>query len=971
MKILLLIGFFTLFPLFRSVAQGHPYFYRITDEEGLPSNEVYQLLQDDFGYIWIGCDAGLFRYDGFRFHAYRNSKQTSRSMSNLLLDGKGRVWCRNFSGQFFRVSGDSLLLIHDHSLSGVNIGQYAVDRQQRLWLPVQDSMYLYSDQGEVVIKSNIKENIRIGVFAEMFYHDHQIFLADPSFGIVSFEEKDFSVKKLLSFDKKKGSYRFLFFKKKGVLHVLVEDIMELQFRIYAISNNTCTLTQELQAKNNTSRVHHVSEDAFGNLWIATLDGAFRLKAEHQTIDGHPEIFPGAKVSMVFCDKENNFWVSTLQDGLFVIPSLELLRVNGSNADLPESNFTTAEFLEDGTVLAGSGAGKLYHLHSDGKLIRELPLNANHRYYTTKRIRTIQGKTYAAHGVFTEIDGNTIKQYPAYNGRDFAIVGDTLFMVRSDNAVKIAFAEIKNKAPKFQSIFPTGGRWIDYDANSGALVFGLNNGVFFYRNGVLEELKNKGSSIHSGSGMFYEDALWIATFSEGVLCFKDKKLTKKFTKENGLNDDQVKWIRCYNGKAWVCTEGQLHVIDMTSEKVNAFPKSSGINALEINHIAVHQGKVMLATSKGLLFFPEKFLSTNPIAPNIQIRRVLHKDSLVNTSGSFELPFDNENLRIEFSAVAFRSRGQFKYAYRLLGLSDKWNYAPGKDNMVTYSSLPPGEYVFEVKAINESGTEGKLASLSFYVLKPIWEKWWFYLLASLGVIGIVILIFQSRLRYLRKKAEMENQLTASQLTALKAQMNPHFMYNALNSIQDLVIRHDVKNSNYYLGRFSSLMRKVLDASGKEEISLKNEVEILSLYLELEKLRFGDDFVYRIEVDEKIDQDEISIPPMVLQPFVENALKHGLLHKKGQKTLRIDFRISDVLECVIEDNGVGRKRAGEIRSRQQQTHQSFSTGATEKRIELLNRFYLGQYQVRVIDVHTNGHAEGTRVELSIPIRPFVNRN
>ena len=157
-------------------------------------------------------------------------------------------------------------------------------------------------------------------------------------------------------------------------------------------------------------------------------------------------------------------------------------------------------------------------------------------------------------------------------------------------------------------------------------------------------------------------------------------------------------------------------------------------------------------------------------------------------------------------------------------------------------------------------------------------------------IVYLIFHWRIGFLKRRAEIQNQLILSQLTALKAQMNPHFMYNTLNSIQDLIVQHDIKSTNYYLSQFGSLMRKVLDASGSEQILLTEEVEILTLYLNLEKLRFGEQFSFEIRVDEQLDLEMMRIPSIVIQPFVENAIKHGLLHKNGEKKLLIYFSMTN---------------------------------------------------------------------------------
>jgi LytS/YehU family sensor histidine kinase len=198
-----------------------------------------------------------------------------------------------------------------------------------------------------------------------------------------------------------------------------------------------------------------------------------------------------------------------------------------------------------------------------------------------------------------------------------------------------------------------------------------------------------------------------------------------------------------------------------------------------------------------------------------------------------------------------------------------------------------------------------------------------------------------------------------------MNPHFMYNALNSIQALILKKDIKNSNLYLSQFSRLMRKVLEISGKLEISIQEEVETLELYLSLEQLRFGAEFNYEIIVQKDLDAYSCYIPPLLLQPFVENAIKHGLLHKKGDKKLTISFQKEhDTLVCMIKDNGIGRVHAQEIKDRQREAHHSFSTSATQKRIELLNNVNGKNLALELIDLYENDEPSGTLVIMKIPI-------
>ncbi|HQV79121.1 MAG TPA: histidine kinase [Chitinophagales bacterium] len=189
---------------------------------------------------------------------------------------------------------------------------------------------------------------------------------------------------------------------------------------------------------------------------------------------------------------------------------------------------------------------------------------------------------------------------------------------------------------------------------------------------------------------------------------------------------------------------------------------------------------------------------------------------------------------------------------------------------------------------------------------------------------------------KQQQLEIEKRDSELAALKSQMNPHFIFNALNSIQELYMIGDKRIANEQMGNFAMLTRKILNVSGKQKIDLSEEIDILSKYLELESMRFENDFFYSIDFSNKLDEDYVQLPPMLIQPYVENAIKHGLLHKNGPKNLTIFFDINNdetMLICTIEDNGIGRNASAEINKYRHESHQSFATSATEKRLNLLN--------------------------------------
>lgn len=231
-----------------------------------------------------------------------------------------------------------------------------------------------------------------------------------------------------------------------------------------------------------------------------------------------------------------------------------------------------------------------------------------------------------------------------------------------------------------------------------------------------------------------------------------------------------------------------------------------------------------------------------------------------------------------------------------------------------------------------------------------------------------ILQNQLEEAKRRIEIEQKATESELKALKSQMNPHFMFNALNSIQEQFMFGDKNLANEQMGNFTYLTRQILTISGKKRISLETEKEILTKYLELEKIRFADGFQYEISQGKNIDEDYHQIPPMLIQPFVENSIKHGLMHKQGDKEIYINFDLDASEEniiCTVEDNGIGREKSAAIKSKRIQQHESFSTAATEERLRLLsNQFNTNDFVYYEDLKDTNGNSTGTKVTIKIPL-------
>lgn len=214
--------------------------------------------------------------------------------------------------------------------------------------------------------------------------------------------------------------------------------------------------------------------------------------------------------------------------------------------------------------------------------------------------------------------------------------------------------------------------------------------------------------------------------------------------------------------------------------------------------------------------------------------------------------------------------------------------------------------------------------------------------------------------QKQAEIE-------MKALRAQMNPHFIFNSLNSINKYILKNDPVNASRYLTRFAKLIRLILDNSNSKEIALSDELEALKLYIEMESLRFTNKFTYQITVDENVRTDTLQVPPLIIQPYVENAIWHGLLHKEADAKLSVIIKKTNenILQCTIEDNGIGRLKALEMKSKSANANKSLGMTLTEERINMLNQYTSLNASIEIVDlINNNGSTLGTKVVLKIPI-------
>jgi sensor histidine kinase YesM len=330
-------------------------------------------------------------------------------------------------------------------------------------------------------------------------------------------------------------------------------------------------------------------------------------------------------------------------------------------------------------------------------------------------------------------------------------------------------------------------------------------------------------------------------------------------------------------------------------------------------------------------------------------------------------------IEFNTLGFSLPEKTKYQYQLIGNDKDWIMS-GARNYVSYTNLKSGNYEFRVKACNYDGEwNEKYTSLKIHIATPFYKTWWFILLSIVVISSIIYFIYRNKMKENKEKETLRilnnKELAQLELKALRAQINPHFLFNSLNSINNFILKNDTKKASRYLVKFSQLVRNILNNSSTPLISLEEELQTIELYMLIEGMRFNEQFSYKIIINSSINTSTISIPSLLLQPYVENAIWHGLLHKEGEKriTISIEKINENSISIEINDNGIGRKKVQEIENK---SHKGKSYGMQigEDRLKLIKQSTGQMAQVEVFDSYDEDDiGNGTTIKIIIPNKIF----
>ena len=587
---------------------------------------------------------------------------------------------------------------------------------------------------------------------------------------------------------------------------------------------------------------------------------------------------------------------------------------------------------------------------------------------------------------TKVDGFTFlsniknlfffeKEFLLYASRTGAYLGLKMFEELKDNRLRdaIGITNQSNSLGSQQVMFNRNSKVSTrcnavYATDFEHFWLGYSDTLMYFYDGKMHPILTKdGLNIRASQIVeTADDIIWVSTNDRGLFGINQQKEIKyHFDKSNQLASNNVLSLKADGNGLWIGTDKGLQYLEKDHKTFKTYDQSDGLASNEINDIEILGGKVWLATNEGLISFDKNMPSTNNYPPPIYLSGIAINgvDTLLATK--YELPYHRNNFFIRFQGIAYRSQGHFSYKYQMQGLSEDWVTVNSAQNELRFMSLNPGEYHLEIYAINEDGVESKKPIIiDFLIHPPYWQTWWFWSLIGGGLLLIAGGITYWQFTVYRRRQALILQMQQLRTQALQSQMNPHFIFNAMNAIQKLMVKDTMENALGYMAKFAKLIRMIFEISGQQSIPLEEEISFLKLYLDLEKLRFKDKVTIEFQIDEALLDDFYFIPPLLIQPIIENSFKHGLMHKETPGYLKIEFKKENgYLYVCVEDNGVGRKRAAELSEWKQEKRTKTGLIVTKERLSMLTAHPNHPQNFLITDLSDeNGLAVGLRTELWI---------
>ena len=1006
-------------------------FVRLSVRDGLSNNYVNCIQQDDLGYIWVGTDMGVNRYDGQQFKKFTTTNQSpglgSGTTRNIKKMGRHKLGIisrngfqllntKNLSVQnYFIPDSTPLFVVRNYISDAVQL------KDQSIALSTATGFYLLDSSGKLTLRYDAYHAKDIG--NKRIFYGREIFEM-PDKRLAVFNEEDqlagfdaannkykisvlndvdwtaFNPPKITSagrwakkFQLSNNEFIFFYFHKDSIVyynHELKKKITsqlpfypgkEINwesnltrlsdssfavnsftsgFYVYHLNRKSGKINCEKKKYLSNHKINHVFIDRDKRLWAATSNGLLQQKLNKPFLktfyyppptDDNP--YRGFQHAYRY---KNKLYLARFSryNGLVIMDTSTMLiekRMEFFGKDNMWNQISSVQMYHPDTLWLGTNAGILWFCtktYNYGKVLdaKLYPLLKD------KNAILAPAKDDGYAWLCFLLDGIVARYH--IDSRSF-----TFFTSNSTPA--LPFNKVK------QIVYDSyGDVWI-----SGHSLARWNNKTQLFDTLI---------AVYGGEKKFNDDiltisadkngSLWLHNVDNSLLEYKIKENKfVSFTNENGLPSPVIQSLSpVVDDNLWIGSPHHLTKLNTITKKMEVFDYTDGLPEVSPTGRSIYYdagGKQFYMFCNNILvkFSNEplnKYTSSNDLL--IQEMVISNNKSIFHPPANIELSYKQNNITFHYNLVDFENEN-YEYAYKVND-AESWSNL-GQQRNLTLTGLSPGNYSIKIMAIGKSGSQ-KINESAFYIKPPFWQTRIFYFLSGFILISLFYFLYRLRIRQIRQKANIDKQLVQAEMKALHAQMNPHFISNSLNSIREMILNNENKEASHYLTKFAHLIRITLEHSTQSFISLRNTIDYLNRYVEVEQIRNAN-FTCNIETDNKLDLDEIVLPPMLIQPFIENAIWHGAANDTNKIYVQIHFeKEGKQLICKINDNGIGIRQSLAKKEESVNLHQSIGITNISNRINLLNEKYKLQSSISIIDKSTlpGQHSTGTLVILKLPI-------
>jgi Histidine kinase/Y_Y_Y domain len=955
-------------------------------------NHVYHAVMDQENFLWFCTETGVSRFDGTRFKNFTTADGLpDNEILKMFVDSKGRVWmmpfkndiCYYSKGKIYNTKNDSLLSKLKLRANVVNILESAGgniilhDNTDITIIRPNGKTSHLSSLGDYSVNSFSFINAGVNDAGEVF-----LFLAENFNTNIS---NRFLYRLIISQDTfaVRKETRSISFAAGGSNNVYINS----NFLIYP-DDSTDKKSPYINIFNIALKERIKIPEPKGLNWISLLaDTAIYFNSTNGTTEYNykKKVFTGRylegqNISNTFKDSEGNLWFTSRGNGIWRLYSRAINTITLGDGLKQGFSIGNAE----NKIIAGSNDEQVYAFDdTSGNNKRAFSLS-NTLLKKCLKIIPYDNRIYylTEDGIYTST--TTLNNVRSISGlfTESAACKDMDIRKDKDGLINIALSThsstmlIKKNGENYNEVKTYYGRSTAVCFAGSSIYIGTLAGLKYIDSiGNITYLANVHPLLADRITklLYVKNKLWIGTNDYGLVCFDGKNVTKNISIKEGLTGNIVRALYADGDYLWAGTDrglNKINVTDTACQVVMRYTTADGLSSDMIHAVFVKNNNVYVGTPEGITFFNETKLSNQSRCDLRILGITVSGIGQQYDSSTLLLSHKNNNIRFDFVGISYKSVGDIIYSYKLSGIDDDWKTT--RENFLQYPTLPSGSYELQLQAINKFGVKSNIISVRFTIAKTITEEWWLRVLLLAAALALTWWVASLRTKGIRnrerEKAETAGRIAELEQQALKAQMNPHFIFNCLNSIQQYVFDKDVAGANKFITGFSRLIRQTLENSSKQLISVTEEEAFLNTYLQLEKNRFEDKFDYHITIDEKIQKDEFFLPPMLLQPFIENSIRHGIRLKqngKGLIEINIFLQVNQLI-CIIIDNGVGREAANAFKGSQHIEYQSRGMQLTSQRIELFNKNTGKAISLRVEDITAdNGATAGTKVTISLPLQ------